>query len=134
MNKKDMILDAVAICRSRGIKETSKFWNVSPSFIIVTTELTDGLIRESVVYPDDSVWSCFEKDVCEILECLLLVHQPRPHYEKFRTDHFADILGVTRSWVNSFYIGYDGWKKNISDQEAFELGKEIKKLLKTNGT
>lgn len=130
---KDMILDAVAICRDKGIKPTSTTWNVSSSFVLETTKLSNGLILNSVVYTDDSTWSCREKNKCEVLECLLLVHQPRPQREKFHMNHFSDILGVNRDWINCFYKGLDGWKEEeIESKEAFELGKEIKKLLKTN--
>lgn len=132
-NIENMIKDSISKCLENGIKPTSKFWNVYPEHYLENTT-ANGVTTTTVKYAENAAWKCLEKNICDPLECLLLVCQPQVRPGMFHIDYLVQILEKDHDWIQSLMGGLDNVpvdKFIIKHKDAFELGLKIRSYLRS---
>ena len=90
---------------------------------VATDKLGVKLVAEEWGTASNDKFSC----ACA-LGCMILANDRNLSEED--TDHnervAAEILGVDNRWVTGFIYGFDGSALDEGDQEAFQIGKEIR--------
>lgn len=128
---KDTFIKAIEICKKNGVRPGYRYWNVECRPLVCSTiNIENGCTLTSYHPADDAKWSCQDGNRCDVLECLLLVEQPKYVEGWFHHHYFEALLNKSYEWVNSFMAGFDNDDLKQYDWDAFLLGLEIKTYLK----